>query len=50
MTAGYYLATAWSRYANSGEILICDSCMWSDPAYIVDYGPNAASPPPQENG
>lgn len=38
MTAGYYLASGWKRYANPGETYICDACMWSDPAYIVDYG------------
>jgi hypothetical protein len=39
MTAGYYLATAWAKYANSGKVIICDACMWADPLYIIDYGP-----------
>lgn len=38
MTAGYYIAHAWSKYANPGEVLICDACMWSDSRYIADYG------------
>ena len=40
MTAGYYLAAAWSKYANAGETHICDACMWSDPRYIAVYGVN----------
>jgi hypothetical protein len=28
----------WSRYANPGEHLVCDQCMWSDPRYIKVYG------------
>nr|WP_143838143.1 hypothetical protein [Nitrospira cf. moscoviensis SBR1015] len=38
MTAGYYVAEAWQKYANPGEVYICDSCMWADPRYIADYG------------
>ena len=40
MTAGYYVAAAtnWKKYANHGEVYICDACMWSDPRYIADYG------------
>lgn len=37
-TAGYYVAAAWPKYANAGEVLICDKCMWADPVYILDYG------------
>ncbi len=36
-TAGYYLARAWPKYANPGDVYICDPCMWADPVYIVDY-------------
>jgi hypothetical protein len=38
MTAGYYVASAWRKYANPGEVYICDACMWDDPRYIADYG------------
>lgn len=39
MTAGYYVAAAWGKYANPGEVYICDACMWADARYIADYGP-----------
>jgi hypothetical protein len=40
MTCGYYLAAAapWKKYANVGDVVICDRCMWNDPLYIDDYG------------
>ena len=38
MTAGYYHALSWKKYANPGEVIICDDCMWADPRYIADYG------------
>ena len=44
MTAGYYVASAWKKYANPNEILICDACMWADPLYILDYGTQAGGP------
>jgi hypothetical protein len=40
-TSGYYtvdLPSAWVLYANLGEKIVCDECMWSDPRYIADYG------------
>lgn len=43
MTTGYYNVgegSPWARYANPGERMICDACMWADPTYIVDYGKN----------
>jgi uncharacterized protein (DUF736 family) len=42
MTAGYYIAAAWQKYANPGEVYVCDACMWSDPRYVADYGPRPA--------
>jgi len=48
MTAGYYVASAWQKCANPGEVYICDACMWADPRYIADYGlassPRGAQP------
>ncbi|MGN6206028.1 hypothetical protein [Humibacter sp.] len=38
VTAGYYLASAFPRYANEGDVYICDACMWRDPLYILDHG------------
>jgi hypothetical protein len=38
MTAGYYVAAGWAKYANDGEVYICDDCMFHDPRYIADYG------------
>lgn len=40
MTAGYYVAAAWAKYTNPGEVYVCESCVWSDPRYIADYGDN----------
>ena len=40
-TAGFYLVnqnSGWAQFARTGEWIICDCCMWSDPAYIVVYG------------
>ena len=40
-TGGYYEThpgSGWSKYANVGENIICDSCMWLDPRYVSDYG------------
>jgi hypothetical protein len=34
MSAGYYVG--WSKFMDAGENIICDSCMWSDPRYIMD--------------
>lgn len=38
MTAGYYDVTGgyWARFANDGESVLCDRCMWSDPAYLAE--------------
>lgn len=38
MTAGYYVAAAWSAFTNPGELYVCESCMWADPRYIAVYG------------
>lgn len=39
MTAGYYvIGSYWEKYANKGEVYVCDSCMWQDPRYIEVYG------------
>lgn len=51
-TAGYYVVTDgyWSRFANPGELLLCDTCMWSDPLYRAERGaaalPTAEDPKP----
>lgn len=40
-TAGYYEVwegSCWHKYAQLGEKVICDSCMWKDAKYIEDYG------------
>lgn len=40
-TSGFYkvgAGTEWSKYANSGESILCDACMFNDPRYIADYG------------
>jgi len=40
-TAGFYAVgptgEPWGNYANSGEIIVCDTCMWKDPRYLKDY-------------
>jgi hypothetical protein len=44
-TAGYYevgpTGKAWGQYANPGEIIACDACMWADPRYIAAHGKRA---------
>lgn len=42
-TAGFYDAAAWSKYANIGESVICDRCMWNDARYQADYGTSSAA-------
>jgi hypothetical protein len=39
-TSGYYVVTEgyWSRFANPGEVFLCDACMWSDPIYRAERG------------
>jgi hypothetical protein len=40
-TSGYYtvdLPSHWVLYADPGEKVICDDCMWADPRYIAVYG------------
>jgi hypothetical protein len=40
-TAGFYYThegTYWNRYANRGEDVLCDECMFRDPSYRWDYG------------
>ena len=39
-TAGFYRTgpgSFWQRYANPGELIICDGCMHANPRYIADY-------------
>lgn len=38
MTAGYYVASAWSQFCDPTDVYVCDACMWSDPRYIAIYG------------
>jgi len=40
MTAGYYhtVGSYWKRFADHGEHIVCDECMWKDPRYIKVYG------------
>ena len=40
MTSGFYYVHRgyWSKYARPYETVLCDECMWADPAYIKDYG------------
>lgn len=40
VTAGYYDVTggSWRRYANEGETILCDACMWADPLYQLERG------------
>ena len=46
MTAGFYDTSGhtWGQYANDGELVVCDDCMWSDPRYIAVYGDNRPKP------
>jgi hypothetical protein len=43
-TGGYYdvrptdSPAGWDKYANPGETILCDPCMWTDPRYIKVYG------------
>ena len=39
-TIGFYDTTShdWARFANPGETVVCDACMWADPRYIAVYG------------
>lgn len=40
MTAGYYnVETGWPQFANPGEKVVCDQCMWADPRYQAVYSP-----------
>ncbi len=38
-TAGFYRVDSgiWHRYANEGEVVLCDKCMRRDYRYIEDY-------------
>jgi hypothetical protein len=39
MTAGFYrIEDSWKEYANEGEKIICDDCMFKDERYIKVYG------------
>lgn len=38
-TSGFYrLDEYWAQFANEGETILCDSCMWHDPRYQEVYG------------
>ena len=39
-TENFYDVTGepWSRYGGKGERIVCDPCMFDDPAYREDYG------------
>lgn len=41
-TSGFYRigkgTGSWEKYANPGESIVCDDCMWKDARYIADYG------------
>lgn len=38
-TIGYYILEGyWSQFANIGEEILCDRCMWADDRYIKIYG------------
>lgn len=49
-TAGYYDTTGkpWSDFANEGERVVCDACMWVDARYQAVYGDMAANSLPPE--
>lgn len=41
MSWGAYFVAAgsgWEKFANPGETVVCDACMWADPRYIATYG------------
>ena len=41
-TAGFYRVqegSPWNAFANAGEQVLCDSCVWADERYQVKYGP-----------
>jgi hypothetical protein len=40
VTLGYYEVAAgyWHKFAEPGEVLLCDACMWADPRYQTIYG------------
>jgi hypothetical protein len=43
-TRGYYdvrptdSPAGWDKFANPGETILCDACMWRDPRYIEVFG------------
>ena len=39
VTPGRNGKNQWARYAREGERKVCDRCMWSDPKYIAEHGP-----------
>ena len=44
-TGGFYkvgAGTAWAKFANEGESIVCDACMFDDPRYIAIYGKHAS--------
>jgi hypothetical protein len=38
-TGGFYRTEGyWSKFANEGEKIVCDNCMFNDARYILVYG------------
>ena len=41
LTGGFYDCeppSMWAAYRKPGEVILCDSCLWQDPAFIQKYG------------
>lgn len=37
-TIGFYrLEGIWNKYGRTGELTLCDECMWNDELYKIDY-------------
>lgn len=38
-TGGFYWVQEgyWTRFANPGECVVCDECMWRDERYLTEY-------------
>ena len=47
-TSGYYEVShgIWQRYANAGEVYLCDPCMKADARYQAHYGIRQSQPKP----
>lgn len=45
VTGGFYDVappSTWAQYANEGEAIVCDECMFADPRYQAVYGDHSA--------